>query len=101
MLDDVDTDISDLDISDLEISDAELAELAMAADPDVLTEDDAVPLRSLGADDSSLLPEWYMPVVQRRARSDWRAAVAVSIAVGLVLINAFAICVTYGFPTMP
>ncbi len=96
MLDDVDTDISDLDISD-----AELAELAMAADPDVLVEDDAVPLRSLGADDSSLLPEWYMPVVQRRASSDWRAAVAVSIAVGLVLINAFAICVTYGFPTMP
>ena len=93
MLDDVDTDISDLDISD--------AELAMAADPDVLVEDDAVPLRSLGADDSSLLPEWYMPVVQRRASSDWRAAVAVSIAVGLVLINAFAICVTYGFPTMP
>ncbi len=96
MLDDVDTDISDLDISD-----AELAELAMAADPDVLVEEDAVPLRSLGADDSSLLPEWYMPVVQRRASSDWRAAVAVSIAVGLVLINAFAICVTYGFPTMP
>ena len=96
MLDDVDTDISDLDISD-----AELAELAMAADPDVLVEEDAVRLRSLGADDSSLLPEWYMPVVQRRASSDWRAAVAVSIAVGLVLINAFAICVTYGFPTMP
>ncbi len=96
VLDDVDTDISDLDLSD-----AELAELAMAADPDVQVEDDAVPLRSLGADDSTLLPEWYMPVVQRRASSDWRAAVAVSIAVGLVLINAFAICVTYGSPSMP
>ncbi len=96
MRDDVDTDTIDLDISD-----AELAELAMAADPDVSVQDDAVPLRSLGADDSTLLPEWYMPVVQRRASSDWRAAVAVSISVGLVLINAFAICVTYGFPTMP
>lgn len=96
MPDDVDTDISDLDLSD-----DELAELAMAADPDVHMEDDAVPLRSLGADDSTLLPDWYMPVVQRRAHSDWRAAVAASIAVGLVLINAFAICVTYGFPTMP
>jgi hypothetical protein len=94
--DDVDTDISDLDISD-----EELAELAMAADPDLRVQDDAVPLRSLGADDSSLLPEWYMPVVQRRARSDWRAAVAVAIAVGLVLINAFAICVTYGIPEIP
>ena len=91
----------DVDTIDLDISDAELAELAMAADPDVSVQDDAVPLRSLGADDSTLLPEWYMPVVQRRASSDWRAAVAVSISVGLVLINAFAICVTYGFPTMP
>jgi hypothetical protein len=96
VLDDVDTDISDLDLSD-----EELAELAMAADPHVQVEDDAVPLRSLGADDSTLLPDWYMPVVQRRASSDWRAAVAVAIAVGLVLINAFAICVTYGSPSMP
>lgn len=96
MSNDVDTDISDLDLSD-----EELAELAMAANPDAPVEDDAVPLRSLGADDSTLLPDWYMPVVQRRASSDWRAAVAVAIAVGLVLINAFAICVTYGVPSMP
>ena len=101
MRDDVDTDISNLDFTDLDISDAELAELALAADPDAQVEDDAVPLRSLGADDTSLLPEWYMPTVQRRATSDWRAAVAVAIAVGLVLINAFAICVTYGFPEIP
>ena len=94
--DDVDTDISDLDLSD-----EELAELALAADPDVRVDDDAVPLRSLGADDSTSLPEWYMPVVQRRARRDWRAAVAVGIAVGLVGANAFAVCVTYGFPTIP
>ena len=96
MSNDVDTDISDLDLSD-----EELAELAMSANPDAPVEDDAVPLRSLGADDSTLLPDWYMPVVQRRASSDWRAAVAVAIAVGLVLINAFAICVTYGVPSMP
>lgn len=96
VLDDVDTDISDLDLSD-----DELSALAMAADPHVPVEDDAVPMRSLGADDSTLLPDWYMPVVQRRATSDWRAAVAVAIAVGLVLINAFAICVTYGSPSMP
>ncbi|MEO8267130.1 MAG: hypothetical protein ABI706_16620 [Ilumatobacteraceae bacterium] len=96
MHDDVDTDLSDLDISD-----DDLAALAMAADSDGSFEDDAVPMRSLAADDSTLLPDWYMPVVQRRASSDWRAGVAVAIAVGLVLANAFAICVTYGFPTMP
>ena len=96
MRDDVDTDISDLDLSD-----EELAELAMAADPDVSVEDDAVPLRSLDAEGAPVLPAWYMPMAHGRARRDWRAAVAVAFAVGLVLINAFAICVTYGSPTMP
>ena len=42
-----------------------------------------------------------MPAAASSARGDWRAMVAVAIAVGLVLINAFAICVTYGFPEIP
>jgi hypothetical protein len=94
--DDVDTDISDLDITD-----EELTELALAADPDSPLADDAVPFHSIRPEGTPLLPEWYMPVAANRARSDWRAAVAVAIAVGLVLINAFAICVTYGFPEIP
>ena len=53
------------------------------------------------AEGDPLLPSWYMPVSASRARRDWRAVVAVAIAVGLVLINAFAICVTYGFPEIP
>jgi hypothetical protein len=96
VLDDLDSDISDLDISD-----EELSALALAADPDPTSDDDAVPLRSLDGEESSLLPDWYMPIAQSRARSDWRAVVAIAIAVGLVLINAFAICVTYGFPEIP
>lgn len=96
MPDDVDTDISDLDITD-----EELAELALAADPDVPIGDDAVPFHSMQAAGTPLLPEWYMPVAPSRPRSDWRAAVAVAISVGLVLINAFAICVTNGFPEIP
>ena len=96
MPDDVDTDISDLDITD-----EELAELAMAADPNASVDGDAVPFHSMQAEGVPLLPEWYMPAAPSRSRSDWRAAVAVAIAVGLVLINAFAICVTNGFPEIP
>ncbi|HEY0520508.1 MAG TPA: hypothetical protein VGC84_13520 [Ilumatobacteraceae bacterium] len=101
MPDGPDTDVMDLD-ADFHISDEDLTALALAADPDVVLDDDAVPLNSLRADGQPmLLPEWYMPVSASRARSDWRAVVAIAIAVGLVLINAFAICVTYGFPEIP
>jgi hypothetical protein len=98
---DVDNDISELDISEFEISDEELTALALAADPDAPIADDAVPVHSLQAEGDPLLPLWYMPVSASRARKDWRAVVAIGIAVGLVLINAFAICVTYGFPEIP
>ena len=91
----------ELDLDEFEISDEELTALALAADPDAPIADDAVPVRSLQAEGDPLLPAWYMPVSASRARRDWRAVVAVGIAVGLVLINAFAICVTYGFPEIP
>jgi hypothetical protein len=98
---DVESDISELDIDEFEISDDELTALALAADPDAPIGDDAVPVGSLQAEGDPLLPSWYMPVSASRARKDWRAVVAIAIAVGLVLINAFAICVTYGFPEIP
>jgi hypothetical protein len=83
---------------EFDISDEELTALALAADPDLAIADDAVPFRTLHADGAPLLPEWYMPVSEGRARSDWRSRVAIGIAAGLVLINAFGICVTYGIP---
>ena len=95
MPNDVDTDISDLDITD-----EELAELALAADPDAPLDEDAVPFHSMQAD-TALLPQWYMPVDASRVRSDWHGIVAIGIAVGLVLCNAFAICVTNGIPSIP
>ena len=101
MSNDVESDISELGIDEFEISDEELTALALAADPDAPIADDAVPVGSLQAEGDPLLPSWYMPVSASRARKDWRAVVAVAIAVGLVLINAFAICVTYGFPEIP
>ena len=101
MSNDVDNDISEPESSEFEIGDEELTALALAADPDAPIADDAVPVRSLQAEGDPLLPLWYMPVSASRARKDWRAVVAIGIAVGLVLINAFAICVTYGFPEIP
>ena len=101
MSNDVESDISELGIDEFEISDEELTALALAADPDAPLAADAVPVGSLQAEGDPLLPSWYMPVSASRARKDWRAVVAVAIAVGLVLINAFAICVTYGFPEIP
>lgn len=98
---DVDNDISELGLDQFEISDEELTALALAADPEAPIGDDALPVRSLQAQGDPLLPQWYMPVSASRARRDWRAVVAVAVAVGLVLINAFAICVTYGFPEIP
>lgn len=97
----VDTEVDELEADDFEISDEELTALALAADPGSPFADDAVPVRSLRAEGDPLLPDWYMPVSASRARRDWRAVVAIAIAVGLVLINAFAICVTYGFPEIP
>ncbi len=95
------SDISELDINDLDITDEELAELALAADPNSPVDEDAVPFNSLHAEGSALLPAWYMPVDAPRVRSDWRGFVALGIAVGLVLCNAFAICVTNGIPSIP
>jgi len=89
------------DVDDFEITDEELTALALAADPGSPFADDAVPWRSLESDGDPLLPDWYMPAAVGRARRDWRAIVAISIALGLVLCNAFAICVTYGFPEIP
>jgi hypothetical protein len=95
------SDTVDTDISDLDITDEELAELALAADPNAPLDDDAVPFNAGHPEGAALLPEWYMPVDASRVRSDWRGIVALGIAVGLVLCNAFAICVTNGIPSIP
>ena len=87
-----------LDDVESEISDDELTALALAADPDVPLAEDAVPFRPLHDMGAALLPEWYMPAPARAARSDWRAGVAIAMSAGLVLINAFGVCVTYGIP---
>jgi len=82
-------------------SDEELAALALAADPELPLDDDAVPL-ALGDRTGSdpLLPSWYMPapagspVVHR----GWRRRVAIVVILAFLLINAAGLCSTYGPP---
>jgi hypothetical protein len=80
------------------ISDDELAELALAADPDVELDGDAVPWTGAGPT-AGPLPSWYMPAAMT-GRRGWptRLVVAVVIA-GFVGINAFGFCITYGLLT--
>lgn len=84
-----------------EFTDEELTAQALAADPNEPLADDAVPLRLTNLEGEPLLPEWYMPASSGRARRDWRSRVAISMAVGIVLINACGICITNGFPEIP
>ncbi len=82
----------------LEIDDDELAELAMAADPDVDVDPDAVPFLPDPSDGAELLPAWYMPVPRSFRRTPARTVAAVSFIVALLALNAAGLCVTYGLP---
>jgi hypothetical protein len=80
------------------ISDEELDALALAADPDLVLDDDAVPFVIDGPGGPDLLPGWYMPVPQSTKRTPARMIGAATIIGSLVLVNAAGLCVTYGFP---
>ncbi len=87
------------DVGDvLEIDDDELARLALAADPDVDLDDDAVPFVADPSDGAELLPAWYMPVPRSFRRTPGRTVAAVSFIVALVALNGAGLCVTYGLP---
>ena len=81
-----------------EVSDAELAACALAADPEVRVDDDAVSLWDVcGEPAADRLPAWYMPApAGGRLRSGWRRAVIVLIVVVFVALNAYGLCSTYG-----
>lgn len=78
-----------------EISDAELEELALAADPDDVIGDDAVPwLPDRGA---ALLPSWYMGSPGSSGGGRGRRGVVALVISSLLLVNAVGLCVTYGY----
>jgi hypothetical protein len=84
------------DIAD-DITDDELAALALAADPDTVVADDAVPFTSPDEPGLGLLPEWYMPAPSGRPSTS-RTVVLAGVAIALFVINVGGVCVTYGLP---
>jgi len=85
------------------LTDDELSALALAADPDMALDDDAVCLWDLSPSDAPrLLPEWYMPSPMGGPGplTGWRRRVARFsvgfVIVSLLVINAYGLCNTYG-----
>jgi hypothetical protein len=85
---------------DAEISDDELAALALAADPDVSLDPDAVPITIAAPGTPGLLPEWYMPAPMSTARGRARRLLLGVLVVALVVINGAGLCVTFGIPEL-
>ncbi|MGD0054250.1 MAG: hypothetical protein ABSC34_02280 [Acidimicrobiales bacterium] len=79
------------------ISDDELTALALAADPGAPINLDAVPWRGGPDRTESPLPEWYMPSAMAVGRGRATKIVIISIVVGILVINAFGLCITSGF----
>jgi hypothetical protein len=77
-----------------EIGDDELTALALAADPDMVLDDDAVSI--LGEPAPGLLPGWYMPAATSRRRSGWRTSVVALVTAGFLFVAASGFCITYG-----
>ena len=89
-----------LDPEQLEaIDDDELTALALAADPDMVVDEDAPSFWAICATQTgSLLPEWYMPsaVGGTRQASGWRRRVVLVIIISFLAIAASGLCSTYG-----
>ena len=75
------------------LSDEELTVLALAADPRAPLDPDAVPWSGVAAFPQGLLPDWYMP----RPPPPPTTVVIVAIIVGILVIDAFGLCITSGF----
>ncbi len=92
VLDDV---VMDDVLDDVELTDDELAELALAADPDLPLDADAVPLADPDAP-TEVLPAWYMPVARSYRGSTWRRFVVALVIAAFLVINVLGLCITYG-----
>jgi hypothetical protein len=86
--------MAEVDVWD--VIDEELTAEAMAADPDVIVPDDAVPFGVSEAE--GLLPEWYMPAVGSIRRTRPRVVAVAALVLSLLIVNAAGLCVTYGWP---
>ena len=78
-------------------TDEELSALALAADPDIEVDDDAVSLWDLtGSHAEGPLPDWYMPPARGRLLRGWRRVPPLLIIASLLVINGYGLCNTYG-----
>ena len=81
------------------VPDEELIAEALAAGPDVVVDDDAVPFGD--GDRFSLLPAWYMPAGGRSRRARVTAIVVLLIVGSLLLAEGFGLCLTSGRIEIP
>jgi hypothetical protein len=84
------------DPRDTVFTDEELEAAALAADPDLELDADAVPWGGGVEEKADLLPSWYMPAPQGAARTPWQRAMGLTFVGALLLINVSGLCVTYG-----
>jgi hypothetical protein len=85
------------DPEDVALTDEELEAAALAADPGLELDADAVAWDAGGGEErAELLPSWYMPAPQGAARTPWQRAVGLTFVGALLLINVSGLCVTYG-----
>jgi hypothetical protein len=80
-----------------DVSDEELTALALAADPRAPLSRDAVPWYGVATFPRGLLPDWYMPRPTATRRGGATKVVIATIIVGILVIDAFGLCITSGF----
>lgn len=91
-----------MDSPALVVNDAELCAAALAADPDTVVPDDAIPFEAWAATETrGALPGWYMPApIGPSSLHGWRRFVVRMSSALLVLsfltITAAGLCNTYG-----
>jgi len=89
-------------VDTISVDEAELCAEALAADPDAVVPDDAVPFAQVaGTGPAAALPDWYMPTPMRaRALTGWRRHLVrwnvALIVASFLAINAAGLCNTYG-----
>jgi len=79
------------------ISDDVLTALALAADPDMIADPAGVPWTAALVTADGLLPDWYMPAPVTGRRGWWPKMIAALVILAFVVINAFGLCITYGY----
>jgi hypothetical protein len=78
-------------------SDDELTALALAADPNVALDANAVAWSGIAVEPPGLLPNWYMPVPSYHLRGRGTRAIVITLIAGFLVIDAFGLCITSGF----